>query len=163
MNAVKIPGFTADASVYKTNSHYRLALRGNSPGHVDTRVAPQACEWYQEYTCGPIIGGGAVLCNSVCVEAALNPTGLPSLAGCYYCWKVYLGPVFDLCRGCLKEWLQYLLNTYEARSGGGDGGPPPPQCCPSGRTCRCSGTCQTVNGQLRCVGGYCLRPTESCP
>ena len=60
--------------------------------------------------------------------------------------------------GCYAAFVICELNCP---SPGGNGGPP--GCCPVGTSCRCGGTCQMVNGRLRCVDGMCLRPGQVCP
>jgi hypothetical protein len=65
----------------------------------------------------------------------------------------------DFCRGIcdVGDALGYLFG------GGDDGGSGGPRCCPVGETCRCGGSCQTLDGVLQCVGGVCLRPNQECP
>ncbi len=40
---MKAPGFTAEASLYKTSEHYRISTVQTTLGR-DTRVFPQACD-----------------------------------------------------------------------------------------------------------------------
>jgi hypothetical protein len=134
---MRTPGFTGEASVYKTNNLYRLAAGGSFPTDGSTKVVPQECRLFEEVVCGGFIAEGVVLCGGLC---AAGPEA------CLACWAGVLGGAYDLCKDCIPA------------GGGGGGGPAP--CCPVGTTCRCGGKCVPGQG---CVDGVCLRPNQECP
>jgi hypothetical protein len=153
-----IPGYTAEASLYKTNNHYRFAAGGSFLSNGNTTVTPQDCGWVKGITCGVSIPFGIALCTGICVS------GGPAL--CYGCWFGALpGSLFAFCKDCITGWMRDLIDSYESggsnvigRGGGGGGGPPP--CCPQGTSCKCGGTCVPGRG---CVDGVCLGPRQHCP
>jgi hypothetical protein len=67
--------------------------------------------------------------------------------------------LYTVCQG-LCTLGDAIGGLFDGGDGGGGG---PPQCCPFGTSCRCGGSCQTVDGQLQCVNGVCLRPDQVCP
>jgi hypothetical protein len=129
-----LPGYAAEASLYRTSGCYRGASSSPVGDAGLTVVAQQidcdalcAIKW-QACNIGCAISGGifAPFCLAAC------------------------GVTFGLC-----------LNDCPNGGGGGGG---VPQCCPQGRTCRCGGRCVTnPNGTISCVGGECLTPNQQCP
>jgi hypothetical protein len=61
---VKVPRFTADASLYKTDRHYLCASR-RSFSSVNADLVPQGCGWGKGIVCGALIGTGAVACSAL--------------------------------------------------------------------------------------------------
>lgn len=154
---MRLPGYTADAAVYRTNNHYRLA--GSLSGDGPASVVPQGCGWVEGIVCGAVIGIGTVICTASCLAS-------PALGGfpCWACWAAFLGGSSAACWDCIPAWMQAIINEFGSGggsgSGGGGGGIGPPPCCPQGRSCRCGGKCIPGRG---CVGGMCLGPKEECP
>ncbi len=130
---MNIPGFAAEASLYKTGQSYRGSKGVSGVGTASPIVAAQtSCidSCWQQYG----------LCAGLCL-LTFNPG---AIAACEF--------------GC---WVKNLFCQANCPVGGGGGGTP--ECCPFGRTCRCGGKCVTVNGRLSCVDGVCLGPHEQCP
>ena len=147
-----IPGFNAEASLYKTSNRYRLAANGSVPTGGNTVVIPQDCGVVKGITCVAGITLGVGLCTGICLE----PPPANPLA-CYICWAAaFPGSLLAFCKDCIPEWMRDLINLFESCGGGGGGDP---SCCPPGKTCRCGGRC--LSGL--CLGGTCLDPGEGCP
>lgn len=72
MNTTKMPGFTAEASLYPTHGHYRMA---GAPGHVvrGGKIVPQLALG--------LSAGDLYLCRLFC--AYCHYYG-------YYCWPCYI-------------------------------------------------------------------------
>jgi hypothetical protein len=149
-----LPGFTAEASLYQTNNHYRSAAGGSVLRDGNATVTPQDCGWIKGSICGGWIAAGIPFCSASCVIGAAGG-GIP----CWICWTGFLGGLYGYCRDCLPGWISDLLDLAESGGGGGGGGgggSPQPVTCPSGTRC-----CDPVNGL--CQAGACFPPSMQCP
>ena len=151
---MNMPGYAAEASLYRTNSHYAVARGGGFLSNGNATLVPQGCGVFQGIFCGSIIAAGGAACAALCLYGP---------APCAGCWITFLGGLYGSCKDCIPGWMKDLIDIFESGGSGGGGGSGPPRCCPVGTTCRCGGQCVTVNGQLRCVDGVCLRPNQECP
>jgi len=149
---MNMPGYAAEASLYRTNSHYAAARGGGFLSNGTTSVLPQGCGWLEGGICGTFIAASTAACIALCLD------GGP--IACAGCWTTALGPLFGLCKDCIPAWMRALIDEFESGGGGGGGGSGPPLCCPIGRSCRCGGKCVPGQG---CVDGVCLRPNQECP
>jgi hypothetical protein len=146
---MSIPRFNAEASLYKTNNHYRLAA-GSFLSDGKTSVVPQDCGIGKGFLCGLALPVASVICAEACLSADFN--------GCLGC---VAGAIAVLgiggCADCIPaDAIRKLLG---GGGGGGGGGNNPPLCCPQGKSCQCGGTCVPGMG---CVDGECLGPGQSC-
>jgi hypothetical protein len=128
-----MPGYTAEASLYKTRRLYR-GRRGTF-GVNTNRSVTAALDCHDE----------CLLKYFACEAGCLIGTS-------------GLGLIF--CIGGCAVAAAECGNQCPSDGGGGGGGS---LCCPVGTSCRCGGRCVNVNGQLRCVDGMCLRPNQQCP
>jgi hypothetical protein len=161
---MNVPGMTGEASVYKSNNHYRSTAGGRLLIHENANVALQSCGVVEGVVCGTVIAGAAVICTASCLAgAAAGPGGA---FPCYLCLVGALGALYGFCRDCLPAWILDIINSVDGGGGsgggaGGGGGPLP--CCPSGRP-RCCGTCRPRPGGTGLIcDGQCIGPGESCP
>jgi len=131
---MNMPGFAAEASIYKTRISYRGRCSVLSPARLGAGMVPQqiSCEENCQVQGAACVGAAVVGCPFWAVPICLTLCGI-AFASC-----------LDSCPS----------------GGGGGGPPPPPPCCPLGRSCRCGGRCEPGRG---CVGGVCLGPREQCP
>jgi hypothetical protein len=157
---MKLPGFAAESSVYRTNNHYRSAASGSFLGDGVTGVTPQGCGWIEGILCGGLIAIGTVVCTASCLAS-------PALGGfpCWECWTAFLGGATAACWDCIPAWMQDLIDEFESGGGnGGGGGGGTGGCCPPGK--RCCGKCRltVVNNRHylicddACVGPHQERP-----
>ena len=155
---MNLPNFNADASLYRSTNIYFSSLSASLPGNVSPTITPQSCGVLSGTLCAAAVGTVGVVCAASCLAgAAAGPLGgIP----CYGCVVGVLGAAYGFCKDCLPGWIRAIIGNNGGGSTGGGGVPP---CCPLGTTCKCGGTCQTVNGKLQCVGGTCLGPKQSCP
>jgi len=123
---MKLPGFEAEASLYKSGQAYRGTAQGVSNAAA---VVPAL-------SCGFDCFGNFLICNAECG---------------------FIDPFCDA--GCVIKYALCLSGCSSIGGGGGGGGG---SCCPPGSACSCGGRCVSVDGELRCVGGVCLRRGESC-
>jgi hypothetical protein len=132
-----LPGYAADASLYRTSQPYR-GTRSEPVGDAGTTVVAQQITF---------------TCRDSCVASAL-------LCGLGCAWAT--GPFAWVCPLLCVGGLALCLGRCPPDIVGGGGGVP--QCCPPGRTCRCGGQCVTnPNGTISCVDGLCLTPNQQCP
>ena len=76
---MRMPGFTAEASLYKTSEFYRLAADRGFPIEERAAVFPQqACNWFQ---CGSAIFQCINNPNPVACITAIAPACLPCIVG----------------------------------------------------------------------------------
>ena len=145
MTETNMPGFAAEASLYKTRGLYRGYGAMTGPDTSST-VAPADANYDCTNSCLGWAEAGAV----VCMLAA----GLFTPAAGATCLM-----------GDALTALKCIIACPPPGNGGGGngGGGGPAPCCGYFRTCRCGGKCVNVNGQLRCVDGFCLGPNERCP
>src|SRR5262245_47268418 len=109
---MNIPRYTAEASLYQSNNHYR-SDGGSFLDQGITTVTPQGCGIAQTVTCIPIVVGGIPVCTASCLAS-------PALGGlpCLLCWTAYLGGLYGFCRDCLPEWIRDVLDLAEGGGGG---------------------------------------------
>lgn len=153
---MNMPRFTAEASLYQTNNHYRSTAGRSFLSDGNTTVTPQDCGWLKGGACGIVIGGGVTVCTASCLAS-------PALGGlpCWVCWTGFLGLSYGFCRDCIPGWMRHLLDLVEGGGGGGGGGGGP--CgCPRGTT-KCCGTCTIIPGRGRFCDGDCIGPGQQCP
>lgn len=141
MNTIQIPGFTAEAALYRTNNHYQFAAGGSFLSDGNKSVTPQGCGWIKGGICGAFIAGGIAVCTASCLAS-------PALGGfpCYLCWTSFLGGTYGYCRDCIPGWMRALIDVFEGGGGssggsssGGGGGPvrDPRRCCERNEFGRC--------------------------
>jgi hypothetical protein len=161
MSAMKMPGFTGEVSLYRTNNHYRsgagsVVLSGNA------NLIPQGCGVWQTVKCLGFTGAALAGCGLLCV-------GSPPVV-CYGC-LIGVGGLASYidCKDCLPGWLRAILDLFESGGGnggtggggGGGGGPKKGPCgCPLGT--KCCGGCTKIPGQGLVCNGDCVAPNESC-
>ena len=77
-----LPGYTAEASLYRTSVHYRGKHHAGRQGYGNLGVAPQACSGFKVLVCNP-----AILACNLCL--ALLPS-VPLVLGCYaFAWAAF--------------------------------------------------------------------------
>jgi hypothetical protein len=166
---MNMPGMTGEASVYKTNYHYRATTALVSFGD-HTTVAPQG--FWDCLGCIGYVGFVATVCTPLCA-ACLAGGAVPTLPLCAACLACVLGPggvgTYITCRGCFTDiWgeiisvVDSLLSQGGGGGGGGGGGPRP--CCPTHRP-HCCGNCLPLphGGGLYCDDA-CIDPVhQHCP
>lgn len=134
---MNMPRFTAEASLYQTNNHYRFAASGSFLSDGNTTVTLQGCGWVKGAVCGGFITAGTGLCTLTCL------TGGPAL--CAGCWAVALGAVYSSCKDCIPGWMKALIDAFDSGGGGGGGGV----------LCSRGGACGEVGDKPCCSGYYC--------
>ena len=156
--SMNLPQYNADSSLYRSTTPYNSTYGGSFMGNTTATVTPQSCGFLSATLCVAAVGTVGVVCAASCLAgAAAGPGGgIP----CYACVVGLLGATYGFCKDCLPAWIRAAIGNSDGGSTGGGG---VPECCPQGLKCSCGGKCQTVNGQLRCVGGTCLTPKQSCP
>jgi hypothetical protein len=60
---MNMPAFTAEASLYQTNNHYRFGAGWSFLCDGNLIVTPQGCGWIEGIVCGGAIAGSIVLCT----------------------------------------------------------------------------------------------------
>jgi hypothetical protein len=159
---MSMPGFAAEASLYKTNNHYRFSPSGGFQADGNAMVTPQGCGWIKGSICGGIIVGGIAVCTASCV-AGVASGGI----SCGICWVGYLGALYGFCKDCIPEWMKALIDAVSDDGGGssggsgGSGGSTSGPChCPVGT--RCCGTCVKVSGRAPYCDGDCVARHKPC-
>src|SRR5271166_2925809 len=104
---MQMPGFTAEASMYRTTNLYRSSAAAGLAREATAGVLPQDCGIGRGILCGTLIATGAAACTALCF-------GGP--APCAACWLAYLGGLFQFCHDCIPEWMRDLI---DAAGGGG--------------------------------------------
>src|SRR4051794_32606477 len=101
---MNIPGFTAEASAYKTHNAYRLAAGGNSPNPAKATVTPQDCGVVKTIGCSALIAGGVSVCTASCLAGAQAGAlgGIP----CAGCWAGFGITVGSACYDCIPGWMR---------------------------------------------------------
>jgi hypothetical protein len=156
MNTMRMPGFTGEASLYRTDNHYRFAAGSGFVNNGSANIIPQDCGFWKTLECGFFTAATEAACALLCLS------GAPPVA-CYGCVVGVGGlSVYINCKDCLPGWLRDILNLVD-HGGDGGGGGGGSMCCPHNQICSCGGRCVNVNGQLRCVDGTCLGPNQECP
>ena len=150
---MQVPGFTAEACMYRTPNLYRSSAAAGIARDGNAGVLLQDCGIGRGILCGTLIATGAAACTALCF-------GGP--APCATCWLAYLGGLFQFCHDCIPEWMKDLIDEFESGGGGGGGGGGGSRCCPVGTACRCGGRCVKVGGGSECTG-ECLKPHQVCP
>lgn len=134
MLEMNIPGFVAEAALYRVARPYRTysGIGGKSTvsGVVPADKDPN------------------------CVAGALGVAEAAAVA------CAAAGPGIGACLFADVAAAAFAISQCPDQSAGGSGGPPPPrECCPPGL--KCCGSCVVLpNGGEQCVGGPCAR---SCP
>jgi hypothetical protein len=141
---MNMPRFTAEASLYQTNNHYRFTAGGGYLSNGSTTVTPQGCGWFEGGVCGTFITAGILSCTASCVAGPATG-GIP----CYLCWTGVLGGLFGFCRNCIPAWMRALVDLGEGGGGGGDGA-------------TCSRATCPPRGSLPCCSGYTCSPEGVC-
>ncbi len=136
---MNMPRFTAEASFYQTNNHYRLAA-GNFLSNGDAAITPQGCGLFELATCGFSIA----ICIPLVAEACASDLG-----SCTAAWALCMGGSYGVCEDCIDN----IIKGGEGGGGGGVGGTSHP-CCPPGT--RCCGGCTKVPGQGLFCEGDCV-------
>jgi hypothetical protein len=137
-----LPGYTADASLYRSTHIYRPS---NS-----AELAQAASS-----VSGLVL---AQLTGSDCIGACL---AVGEVCGAACAWA---GPGAPVCLlACAAAAADCVAQCPPDPGGGGNGGgpPPPPVCCPRGHCC---GDCVNLpTGGQHCFGGSCVTPPAVCP
>jgi hypothetical protein len=137
-----VPGYTADASLYRSARMYRPS---------NSVELAQATTAESRLVLAQLTGGD-------CIAACLGVGG--ACAGA--CW--WAGPGAPACLiACAAAAADCVASCPPDPSGGGNGSgpPPPPVCCPRGHCC---GDCVDLpTGGQHCVGGPCVSPPRVCP
>ena len=130
---MKMPAFTAEASLFRTNNHYRFANGGSLLADGNATVTPQGCGLFKGIFCGTAIAAGTIACTGLCFYGP---------APCAACWTTFLGVAYSACKDCIPDWMRALIDIFEgsgdgAGGGGGGGGSstPPPALCDRGEKC----------------------------
>lgn len=139
--AMNLPGFSAEASVYKTSRLYR-GYAGT--GNLEARVYAPATrlDWTVSDCTGNSTPPG---CTDVCTISCFL----------WWCW------ISDCSRKCCyqvsPDQIQCEIENFDGPCPAAPPPPPPPPgCCPPGRRCcgSCaSGTCDDI----------CVSPGQQCP
>lgn len=132
---MNIPGFAAEASLYKTLQMYR-GYSGAAGGDAAPIVVP--ADYLQD--CLNSCGQQEEICAGVCAVSIWSP---PAFVGCEY--------------GCYIKFLICLSMCQASHIGGP---PPPPACCPTGA--RCCGDCVSLTGGGQRCTAECVGKGESC-
>jgi hypothetical protein len=149
-----LPGYAAEASLYKTSNHYHVTATSGILSDGNTTVTPQGCGIGQAIGCFAFVAGVTIVCGGACASGIV-----PACVACVL--GVGALGTYVACHDCLPDAITSVAD--QGLSGGGDGGTPVPRCCPQGRTCRCGGRCVTnPNGTISCVNGECLTPNQQC-
>lgn len=150
---MQMPGFTAEASMYRSKNLYQSSAAAGLLRDSGTGVVPQDCGWASGILCGTLIGVGAAACTAFCFSGP---------GPCAACWLAYLGGVYQFCHDCIPAWMRALVDEFESGggSGGGGGGGGGGGCCPPGK--RCCGNCAKVSGRLMC-DDVCVGRRQACP
>lgn len=140
---MSLPGFTAEASVYKTTNYYRLGAKGSFLNDGKSTITPQGCGIIEGIVCGTAIAGATVLCTSACTSGPV---------ACALCFSSALGiTLFGFCRDCIP---------FDIGGNGGGGENPPIPCSTIGQACGSGGRfccSRDPSGvELRCLGGSCV-------
>lgn len=156
MNTMNMPGFTAEASLYHTNNHYRFAAGGSFLSDGNTTVTPQGCGIIEFAECALYVGTVSLVCGAFCAAAAA--LGPPGWAACFSC-VVGAGGLGTLvsCHDCLPGPIRDVIDLARSQDGGDGGPPPPPPCCPANRPI-CCGSCASG-----ICDDACIRRGQSCP
>ncbi len=155
MNEMKMPGFSAEASLYRTTNHYGFAAGGSFLSDGSTTVIPQDCGFIKWLSCGVLIGTGVIVCGGACASGIAV-----ACAGCIA--TVFGGTLAIDCYDCLPEWIRDVIEGGGSGGGGGGGGGTGGPCgCPRGT--RCCGGCTKVPGQGLVCNDECIGPGEVCP
>lgn len=107
---MRLPEFTAEASVYKTSNTYRLSAHGGFLSNGDATVIPQGCSWLQSLACGALLASCGFCAKDI------------------KCWLGCAGSAVFGCHDCLEKWgfdIAGLFDSGGGRRGGGTfaGGP----------------------------------------
>ena len=164
MKTMSMPGFTGEASLYRTNNRYRVVAGSGFLTKGNTNVIPQDCRWWLEAPiCAALIPGGAVICTADCL-AGLNAGPLGGFP-CWVCWTGYLGALYGFCRDCIPAWMKAIIDAFESAGGGGGGGGGggPIPCCPENKP-YCCGICQPrPDGRGEFCDDQCAVDRGHCP
>lgn len=133
MNAMNMPGFTAETSIYATHRYYRTAGAGSFLSDGSAAVIPQGdCPWWKFFGCIGAVGA----CTTGCVVANV---GFPVCLGLCLGAASAIGCV--ACAGLSSEdeatATQAALSGSGGGSGGGGGGGQPKTCCERDDRGRC--------------------------
>jgi hypothetical protein len=160
MNAMNVPAFTAEASLYQTRNKYRFAggdFRGDG-----NAVVPQDCGLFKEILCSAYVGAGIVFCAADCaIGVAAGPLGgFP----CWACWSGLSATALLGCYDCLPGLVKEIIGPF---MGGGSGGAVPALCCPNpNKPYCCPGGqrgCETLpDGKGQHCVGICVESAEVC-
>lgn len=110
---MKLPEFTAEASLYKTRGQYRVKALPNWPGDPyqgvlvdyqgrrDAVVYPQqGCPWWHMAWCGPLIWPCATTCMWVRAFGG-RPACISCMRGCVYLLGI---PWLTFCDDCVGSF-----------------------------------------------------------
>ena len=161
MNTMNMPGFTAEATLYRTRNRYRFSVSASSASSTAQSVVP-ALNFEDSVRCSA--------CENKCNEAAADCVGVATgtwLLGLGACAAA--GPLYPLCAtpvsiafalanaGCAAK----LAACHVVCNAPGDS-----SCCPVfcelGHCCSTGETC-TTNGCCPSGRSACRRAPRECP
>jgi hypothetical protein len=89
MSQLRLPGFTAEASLYRINIRYYFNTRELIHPDESSKVYPQSCPWWEWALCGVKISGCTTLCTTssgiawwACMTGCLWITGAAQCLRC---------------------------------------------------------------------------------
>lgn len=130
---MNMPGFTAEAAIYRTSSRYTVSYKVQHLGsglNESLVIFPQACSF-----------GRNIICNGWILGCIGCTAFFPSVPAMIACYAACMGSMFTYCRDCLD-----FIDIPENGSGGGGGGGGPPaggtcfpnKCCEWGENAECT-------------------------
>jgi hypothetical protein len=132
---MNMPGFTAEAAIYRTSSQYTASYMARHPGsglNNSLVISPQACSF-----------GRNILCNGWILGCIGCTAFFPSVPGMIACYAACMGSMFAYCRNCL-DFIDIPENSNGSGGVSGGGGPPaggtcfPNKCCEWGENGECT-------------------------
>jgi hypothetical protein len=150
---MNIPGFVAEASLYKSSQAYRGYCGATSGDTAFAIVPSQICGTDCYYACaGGFFGCGIACYLSLVLGAVIGPAEIVVFIGCL---GLACGSGAALCAA------QCPPCSGDGDGGGGGGGPRP--CCPASRPF-CCGSCVPLPGGGTSCDDACINPhTQHCP
>ena len=164
-----LPGFTGDASLYRSRTNYRHGSR--SPGaatHVRFALHPAARPASCKAGCGPCVpdSTSSTGCSHTCFTAppacedTTHPCACPATCatGWLRCSGKCVNPANDPtnCGGCAIKCESGACVASKCLPCGPGQSPCGTQCCPTGECCGSTGLC-------KCAGNCCAKNELCCP
>lgn len=138
---MNMPGFSAEAALYRTSRSYAARRHGPVPGPVSA-ISPQGCSAWKGLLCNGLIAG----CIPCAALAGSPPAMIACFAGCLGGWYAYCGECIDIID---------IPDTGNGGGGGGGGGGNP-----AGGTCFPNKCCEWGT-EGECT--VCVPRNAACP